>query len=49
VPTNTAARAFSDRLGFPQIPIGDPNVLYLGRDTGPGLETGLGAGHSPRR
>ena len=33
VPTNTAARAFYDRLGFTEIPLADPNVLYLGRDT----------------
>jgi GNAT superfamily N-acetyltransferase len=39
VPANTAARAFYDRLGFQEIPVGDPNVLYLGRDTA----------YSPRR
>jgi ribosomal protein S18 acetylase RimI-like enzyme len=33
VPTNTAARAFYDRLGFTELPVGDENVLYLGRDT----------------
>jgi ribosomal protein S18 acetylase RimI-like enzyme len=33
VPTNTAARAFYDRLGFREIPVGDPNVVYLGRET----------------
>jgi len=33
VPTNTAARAFYHRLGFTEIALGDPNVLYLGRDT----------------
>jgi ribosomal protein S18 acetylase RimI-like enzyme len=38
-PTNTAARAFYDRLGFQEIPVGDPDVLYLGRDTA----------YSPRR
>jgi ribosomal protein S18 acetylase RimI-like enzyme len=32
-PTNTGARAFYDRLGFTEIPIGDPTVLYLGRST----------------
>jgi ribosomal protein S18 acetylase RimI-like enzyme len=32
-PANTAARAFYDRLGFTEIPVGDPNVLYLGRET----------------
>jgi len=33
-PTNTAARAFYERLGFHEIPVGgDANVLYLGRDT----------------
>jgi GNAT superfamily N-acetyltransferase len=41
VPTNTAARAFYHRLGFHQIPISDPHVIYLGRDTDPA--------HSPRR
>ena len=35
VPTNTGARAFYDRLGFTEIPVGDPHVLYLGRSTGP--------------
>ena len=33
VPTNTAAHAFYSRLGFTEIPLGDPNVLYMGRDT----------------
>ena len=32
-PGNTKARAFYDRLGFSEIPLGDPGVLYLGRDT----------------
>jgi ribosomal protein S18 acetylase RimI-like enzyme len=39
MPTNTAARAFYDRLGFHEIPVGNPDVLYLGRDTA----------YSPRR
>jgi ribosomal protein S18 acetylase RimI-like enzyme len=33
VPTNTAARAFYHRLGFTEIPVRDPGVLYLGRRT----------------
>jgi len=34
VPTNTAARAFYDRLGFTEIPVpGEENVIYLGRET----------------
>jgi GNAT superfamily N-acetyltransferase len=33
VPTNVRARAFYDRLGFREIPVRDPGVLYLGRDT----------------
>jgi ribosomal protein S18 acetylase RimI-like enzyme len=32
-PRNTAARAFYDRLGFTEIPVGDPHVVYLGRAT----------------
>jgi ribosomal protein S18 acetylase RimI-like enzyme len=32
-PGNTKARAFYDRLGFTEIPLGDPGVLYMGRDT----------------
>jgi ribosomal protein S18 acetylase RimI-like enzyme len=32
-PTNTRARAFYDRLGFTEIPVSDPTVLYLGRPT----------------
>lgn len=35
VPTNTAALAFYRRLGFAEIPLGDPTVLYLGRTTEP--------------
>ena len=34
-PGNTGARAFYDRLGFTEIPVGDPNVVYLGRPTTP--------------
>ena len=34
-PGNTAARAFYDRLGFTEIPVGDPHVVYLGRPTTP--------------
>jgi GNAT superfamily N-acetyltransferase len=34
-PANTGARAFYGRLGFTEIPVGDPNVVYLGRDTTP--------------
>lgn len=37
-PSNTKARAFYHRLGFTEIPVGHPGVLYLGRDT-----------YSPRR
>nr|BFD86782.1 N-acetyltransferase [Streptomyces sp. Xyl84] len=34
--TNTAARAFYDRLGFSVLPVGDPGPLtYLGRTTQP--------------
>jgi ribosomal protein S18 acetylase RimI-like enzyme len=34
VTTNTAARAFYDRLGFHEIPVADPGPLtYLGRGT----------------
>ncbi|MBC6457718.1 GNAT family N-acetyltransferase [Actinomadura sp. HBU206391] len=34
VPTNTAARAFYDRVGFHEIPVTDPGpVTYLGRTT----------------
>jgi GNAT superfamily N-acetyltransferase len=33
VPTNTSARAFYERLGFTEIPLSDPNVFYMGRDT----------------
>jgi len=32
-PSNTKARAFYDRLGFTEIPVSDPGVVYLGRDT----------------
>ena len=32
-PANVKARAFYDRLGFTEIPLGNPGVLYLGRDT----------------
>jgi len=38
-PANTAARAFYHRLGFHEIPVGEPGVLYLGRETA----------YSPRR
>ena len=36
VPTNTAARAFYDRLGFHEIPVPgtEDSVTYLGRETG---------------
>jgi ribosomal protein S18 acetylase RimI-like enzyme len=34
-PANTGARAFYDRLGFTEIPVGDPGVVYLGRATTP--------------
>jgi hypothetical protein len=30
-PGNTGARAFYNRLGFIEIPVGDPHVVYLGR------------------
>ncbi|GAA3385505.1 GNAT family N-acetyltransferase [Cryptosporangium minutisporangium] len=33
VPTNTAARAFYDRLGFHEIAVPDPSTTYLGRST----------------
>ena len=33
VPTNVKARAFYERLGFTEIPLGDPNVVYMGRST----------------
>jgi len=34
VPTNTAARAFYDRLGFSEILVPEEeNVTYLGRET----------------
>ena len=33
VATNTAARAFYDRLGFTELPVDHPHVVYLGRDT----------------
>ena len=39
MPGNTAARAFYDRLGFHEIPVENPDVFYLGRDTA----------YSPRR
>jgi ribosomal protein S18 acetylase RimI-like enzyme len=32
-PGNTGARAFYERLGFTEIPVGDPHVVYLGRPT----------------
>ncbi|MEV6493617.1 GNAT family N-acetyltransferase [Actinoplanes sp. NPDC051633] len=32
-PGNTKARAFYAKLGFTEIPLGAPGVLYLGRDT----------------
>jgi RimJ/RimL family protein N-acetyltransferase len=32
-PRNTGARRFYDRLGFTELPIGDPAVDYLGRAT----------------
>jgi len=32
-PDNTNARAFYDRVGFAEIPVGDPTVVYLGRST----------------
>jgi len=32
-PANVKARAFYDRLGFTEIPLSNPGVLYLGRDT----------------
>jgi GNAT superfamily N-acetyltransferase len=35
-PSNVKARAFYDRLGFTEIPLGDPGVIYLGRDTAVG-------------
>jgi ribosomal protein S18 acetylase RimI-like enzyme len=31
--TNVKAQAFYERLGFREIPVADPGVLYLGRDT----------------
>ncbi len=34
-PANVKARAFYDRLGFTEIPVDSPGVLYLGRDTSP--------------
>lgn len=39
VPTNHGARAFYQRLGFTEIPLGDPGVVYMGRETA----------YSPRR
>ncbi|SHN35773.1 GNAT family N-acetyltransferase [Cryptosporangium aurantiacum] len=33
VPTNYAARAFYDRLGFVQLDVPDPTTTYLGRST----------------
>lgn len=33
-PANLGARAFYHRLGFTEIPIGNPNVIFLGRETG---------------
>jgi ribosomal protein S18 acetylase RimI-like enzyme len=32
-PDNTGARTFYGRLGFTEIPVGDPTVVYLGRPT----------------
>jgi RimJ/RimL family protein N-acetyltransferase len=32
-PRNAGARKFYDRLGFTELPIGDPTVVYLGRAT----------------
>ena len=32
-PDNVGARVFYDRLGFTEIPVGDPTVVYLGRST----------------
>jgi ribosomal protein S18 acetylase RimI-like enzyme len=34
-PDNTGARAFYDRLGFAEIPVGNPDVVFLGRATTP--------------
>ena len=34
-PVNTGARAFYHRLGFTEIPVGDPHVVFLGRPTTP--------------
>ena len=34
-PANVGARAFYDRLGFAEIPVGDPGVVFLGRSTTP--------------
>ncbi|MCA2212274.1 GNAT family N-acetyltransferase [Jidongwangia harbinensis] len=34
-PSNTGALAFYRRLGFTEIPMSNPNVLYLGRTTEP--------------
>jgi len=34
-PSNTGAQAFYHRLGFTEIPVGDPHVIYLGRATTP--------------
>jgi ribosomal protein S18 acetylase RimI-like enzyme len=35
LPTNVAARAFYDRLGFAEIPVPGAPITYLGRDTTP--------------
>lgn len=34
-PRNTGAHAFYHRLGFAEVPVGNPNVIYLGRATTP--------------
>jgi GNAT superfamily N-acetyltransferase len=34
-PANTGARVFYDRLGFRVLEVGDPTVIYLGRETTP--------------
>ena len=34
-PANTGAQAFYHRLGFTEIPVGNPGVVYLGREAAP--------------
>ncbi|WP_041832092.1 GNAT family N-acetyltransferase [Actinoplanes sp. N902-109] len=34
-PANTGARAFYDRVGFRELPVGNPDVIFLGRETTP--------------